>query len=169
MDSPPRSRSRTLPRPESSLHLSTRLLPSCSLKGPFSCLVTLQVNFASFQTSYKWNQTVCILLQLASFILPYICESSMSCVAMIIFTVYHIPLYEYVTVYLSVLLLMGMLVFSLEASMNNVSMNISVPISDQHKPSFPSDVYRGIDLTSFEHVIFRFSRSAKLSLVDVSL
>ena len=78
MDSPPRSRSRTLPRPESSLHLSTRLLPSCSLKGPFSCLVTLQVNFASFQTSYKWNQTVCILLQLASFILPYICESSMS-------------------------------------------------------------------------------------------
>lgn len=94
----------------------------------------------------------------------------MSCVAMInlfsLCTIFHS---EYVAVYLSVLLLMGMLVFSLEASMNNVSMNISVPISDQHKPSFPSDVYRGIDLTSFEHVIFRFSRSAKLSLVAVSL
>lgn len=53
--------------------------------------------------------------------------------------------------------------------MNNVSMNISEPISDQHKPSFPSAVYPGIDLTSFEHVIFRFSRSSKLSLVAVSL
>lgn len=45
--------------------------------------------------------------------------------------------------------------------MNNASVNISVPISDQHRPSFPSDVYPGIDLTSSEHVMFRLSRFAK--------
>ena len=53
--------------------------------------------------------------------------------------------------------------------MDNVLANISVPISDQHKPSFPSDVYPGIDLISFEHVMFRLSRFVKLSLLAVSL
>lgn len=53
--------------------------------------------------------------------------------------------------------------------MNNVALNISVHVFDEHKPSFLSDVYPGIDLTGFEHIMFRFSRSAKLSPMAVSL
>lgn len=52
--------------------------------------------------------------------------------------------------------------FYLEAIMNSAALNIFVYIFDEQKPSFLSDRYRGMALTGFVHVMFRFSREAKL-------